>query len=144
MKREGDPVGFQQAIRTCLSKYADFNGRASRAEFWWFFLFTVLVQFVLVIPLIVIVVILAALGDSSAGGAVFGILMVLWYIVMFAVAIALFIPLLAAGARRLHDWGQTAWLLLLYFVPCGNIALIVMWALDGTPSENAYGPKPAQ
>lgn len=136
-------MGFQQAVRTCLSNYANFNGRASRAEFWWFFLFTILVQFVLMIPLFVIIGIAAAMGDSSTGGGIMTLLLILWYIVIFAVAIALFIPLLAAGARRLHDYGQTAWLLLLYFVPCGNIALIVLWALDGTPGDNPYGPKPA-
>lgn len=137
-------MGFQEAVRTCLSKYADFNGRASRAEFWWFFLFTVLVSLVLTIPLFIIVALMAAMGDSSAGVGIMGVVMILWYIVIFAVTIALFIPLLAVGARRLHDWGQTAWLLLLYFVPCGNIALIVMWALQGTPGDNAYGPKPAR
>jgi uncharacterized membrane protein YhaH (DUF805 family) len=141
---KGLAVGFQQSVRTCLSNYANFNGRASRAEFWWFFLFTVLVSFVLFIPLFIIIALVAAMGDSSTGAGIMAVFLVLWYIVMFAVTIALFIPLLAAGARRLHDWGQTAWLLLLYFVPCGNIALIVMWALDGTPGDNAYGPKPAQ
>ncbi len=136
-------MGFKDSVRTCLHKYADFNGRASRAEFWWFFLFTVLVQFVLMIPLFIIIGIAAATADSSAGAGIMTALLVIWYIVVFAVAIALFIPLLAAGARRLHDYGQTAWLLLLYFVPCGNIALIVLWALDGTPAENPYGPRPA-
>ena len=136
---------FQEAVATVLrKKYATFSGRAGRAEFWWFFLFTVLVSFVLTIPLFIIIGLMAAMGDNSAGAAVFGVLMVIWYILIFAVTIALFIPTLAVGARRLHDWGQTAWLLLLYFVPCGNIALIVMWALQGTPGDNAYGPKPAQ
>lgn len=137
-------MGFQEAVRTCLRKYADFNGRASRAEFWWFFLFTVLVSLVLTIPLFIIVALMAAMGDSSAGVGIMGVIMILWYIVLFAVTIALFIPTLAVGARRLHDWGQSAWLLLLYIVPCGNIALIVMWALQGTPGDNAYGPKPAR
>ena len=56
-------MGFQEAVRTCLSKYADFNGRASRAEFWWFFLFTVLVSLVLTIPLFIIVALMAAMAD---------------------------------------------------------------------------------
>ncbi len=70
------------------------------------------------------------------------VLTIVWSLVVVAVSIALFIPLLAAGARRLHDYGQSAWLLLLYVVPCGNIALIVLWALDGTPGDNPYGPPP--
>ena len=135
-------MSFSSSVRTCLRKYADFNGRASRPEFWWFFLFTALVSLVLTIPLYVIVFLLAAASESAAGTGVLTVLIIIWSIVMVAVSIALLIPLLAAGSRRLHDYGQTAWLLLLYFVPCGNIALIVLWALDGTPGDNPYGPRP--
>lgn len=135
---------FTTSIRTCLRKYADFNGRASRPEFWWFFLFTVLVSLVLTIPIYILIFLLAAASESAAGTGLLTVLTIVWSLVMVAVSIALLIPLLAAGARRLHDYGQTAWLLLLYFVPCGNIALIVLWALDGTPGDNPYGPPPLQ
>lgn len=135
---------FSTSIRTCLRKYADFNGRASRSEFWWFFLFTALVSLVLTIPIYILVFMLAAASESAAGTGLLTVLTIVWSLVMVAVSIALLIPLLAAGARRLHDYGQTAWLLLLYFVPCGNIALIVLWALDGTPGDNPYGPPPLQ
>lgn len=133
---------FTASIRTCLSKYADFNGRASRPEFWWFFLFTALASLVLTIPLYVLIFLLAAASESASGTGVLTVLIIVWSLVIVAVSIALLIPLLAAGARRLHDYGQTAWLLLLYFIPCGNIALIVLWALDGTPGDNPYGPPP--
>lgn len=135
---------FSTSIRTCLRKYADFNGRASRSEFWWFFLFTALVSLVLTIPIYVLIFMLAAASESAAGTGLLTVLTIVWSLVIVAVSIALLIPLLAAGARRLHDYGQTAWLLLLYFVPCGNIALIVLWALDGTPGDNPYGPPPLQ
>ena len=137
-------VTFSTSIRTCLRKYADFNGRASRSEFWWFFLFTALVSLVLTIPIYVLIFMLAAASESAAGTGLLTVLTIVWSLVIVAVSIALLIPLLAAGARRLHDYGQTAWLLLLYFVPCGNIALIVLWALDGTPGDNPYGPPPLQ
>lgn len=133
---------FSSSIRTCLRKYADFTGRASRPEFWWFFLFTALVSLVLTIPIYVLVFLLAAASENGAGTGVLTVLTIVWSLVVVAVSIALFIPLLAAGARRLHDYGQSAWLLLLYVVPCGNIALIVLWALDGTPGDNPYGPPP--
>jgi len=135
-------VTFTASIRTCLSKYADFNGRASRPEFWWFFLFTALASLVLTIPLYVLIFLLAAASESASGTGVLTVLIIVWSLVIVAVSIALLIPLLAAGGRRLHDYGQTAWLLLLYFIPCGNIALIVLWALDGTPGDNPYGPPP--
>jgi uncharacterized membrane protein YhaH (DUF805 family) len=65
--------------------------------------------------------------------------MIIWFVVI----IALYIPFLAVGCRRLHDRGQSGWLQLLLFVPCGNIVLLVFWVMEGTPGDNAYGPKPA-
>lgn len=137
-------MGFAESVRTCFGKYADFQGRASRAEFWWFFLFAALVNLVLVIPLYVLTAVLAMAGDSGTGAGVAAVISILWSIAVIVVAIGLLIPLLAAGARRLHDYGQSAWFLLLYFVPCGNIVLIVLWALAGTPGDNPYGPRPVR
>ena len=135
-------MSFTESIRTCISKFATFDGRASRSEFWWFYLFTVLVGFVGYIPLLV----LGALGATDSDGVMSGlvsILSVIFWIVWFIVVIALVIPLLAVGSRRLHDRGQSGWLQLLLLVPCGNIVLLVFWVLQGTPGDNAYGPKPA-
>lgn len=135
-------MSFPQSIRACFRHYADFSGRASRSEFWWFFLFTTLVSLVATIPLYLFIGLLIAAGENGSGTAVVTILLIVWSILITLLSIALLIPLLAVGARRLHDHGQTAWLLLLYFVPCGNIALIVLWALDSTPGDNPYGPRP--
>ena len=137
-------MGFAESVRTCFGKYADFQGRASRSEFWWFFLFTALVSLALSLPLYVLMVIVAVAGNSSTGAGVAAVITIIWSIIVTVVAIGLLIPLLAAGARRLHDYGQSAWFLLLYFVPCGNIALIVLWALGGTPGDNPYGPRPVK
>lgn len=137
-------MGFADAVRTCLRKYADFNGRASRTEFWWFFLFTVLVTLLLTVPLYIASFVVSLMGDSSAVGLVFAIIITGWSVLVAGVSVALLIPLLAVGSRRLHDYGQPAWWLLLYLVPCGNIALLVFWALDGTPGDNQYGPRPLQ
>jgi uncharacterized membrane protein YhaH (DUF805 family) len=134
-------MGFGQAVRTCFGKYADFSGRAARPEFWWFFLFSTLVSLVATIPLLIG---LLAASENGAGTGVLTVLIIVWTIIVVLLSIGLIIPLLAVGARRLHDYGQTAWLLLLYFIPCGNIALIVLWALDGTPGDNPYGPRPLQ
>lgn len=137
-------MGFVESVRTCFRKYADFQGRASRSEFWWFFLFVALVNLVLVIPLYVLTAVLAMAGDSGTGAGVAAVISIIWSIAVIVVAIGLLIPLLAAGARRLHDYGQSAWFLLLYFIPCGNLVLIVLWALGGTPGDNPYGPRPVR
>lgn len=101
-----DTMTFQGAIRTCLTKYADFTGQASRAEFWWFALFVTLVA-------------MALLYLSEALSSIF--------------LIAVLLPLLAVGARRLHDTGKSGWWLLFMLVPVGGVVtLAIWWALPGT------------
>ncbi len=140
-------MSFTDAIRTCLGKYATFDGRATRSEFWWFYLFIVIVNVVGYIPFII----LSLLGSmDNAIGTLFGVLAILWIIVWIIIWIALLIPNLAVGSRRLHDTGRSGWLqllLLLAIIPClglvGVIVLIVFWAQEGHPGDNGYGPKPA-
>ena len=135
-------MSFGDAVRTCLNKYATFDGRASRSEFWWFYLFTALATFVVYLIPLFFGIIAGAAGDNALG-AIFGILAVIGFILVFVVAIGLLIPMLAVGCRRLHDRGQSGWLQLLFLVPCGNIVLIIFWIMEGTPGDNAYGPRPA-
>lgn len=106
-----NPMTFQEAIRVCLSKYADFNGQATRAEFWWFALFVILVT-------------TALLYISEILSSVF--------------LIAVLLPLLAVGARRLHDIGKSAWWLLYMLVPVGGlVALAFLWSQPGTAQFTA-------
>jgi uncharacterized membrane protein YhaH (DUF805 family) len=134
-------MSFGDAVRTCFNKYATFDGRASRSEFWWFYLFSVLAIFVIYLLPVVFGWIGAAAGDNVIG-TIFGILAVIALILVFVVYLALIIPMLAVGCRRLHDRGQSGWLQLLILVPCGNIVLIIFWIMEGTPGDNVYGPKP--
>ncbi|MCC7118337.1 MAG: DUF805 domain-containing protein [Anaerolineales bacterium] len=102
-REEANPATFFGAIRMCFAKYADFNGQAAQAEFWWFALFVTLVT--------------AALGYLSQELAS-----------VFTVAVLL--PFLAAGARRLRDIGKSAWWLLMILVPVGGlVTLAILWAL---------------
>lgn len=109
---EGATMTFPQAIRTCLTKYAEFDGHASRAEFWWFALFVVLVTG-------------AMTYLSEAAASIF--------------MIALLLPFLAAGARRLREAGQNPWWLLFILVPVGGIVTLgFMWAMP--PAEKHPDP----
>jgi uncharacterized membrane protein YhaH (DUF805 family) len=135
-------MSFTDAVRTCISKFATFDGRATRSEFWWFYLFAALVGFIGYVPILILTLIGASSNDGAIS-SIFTILTVIFWIVWLIVVIALYIPLLAVGSRRLHDRGQSGWLQLLYLVPCGNIVLIVFFVMEGTPGDNAYGPKPA-
>ena len=119
----GTTMGMPEAVRTVLSKYADFTGRARRSEFWWFYLANIIASAV------------AGLIDQAFG---FPLLQVI-------VGLGLLIPGLAVGARRLHDTGRSGWWQLLALVPLvGIILLIVWWATDSEPRPNQHGapPKP--
>jgi uncharacterized membrane protein YhaH (DUF805 family) len=138
-------VGFADAVKTCLRKYAVFSGRARRSEYWYFRLFLGLLGLVLGIVFAVVAgSIAAAAGASgsetmSAGGT---IAIVVMYLLVLVVSLAVFLPSLAAEARRLHDTGKSAWWILLELVPGGGIVLIVFCAMDSTPGPNEHGPNP--
>lgn len=111
-----------------LKKYADFSGRAPRAEYWWFYL------------LIIIGYIVATILDSLLGldGAVgpYGIVTALF-------GLAVLIPSIAVGARRLHDTDRSGWWLLIGLIPLiGAIVLLVFFVLPGTQGSNRFGPDP--
>jgi uncharacterized membrane protein YhaH (DUF805 family) len=134
-------MSFATAVRTCFQKYATFEGRAKRSEFWWWMLFQSLVTGV--VALIGVAFIIAA-GTGNSGGQVNGPLVVIggiFYVLAILVGIALLVPTYAVGCRRLHDRGMSGWLQLLTLVPCGNIALLVLWVMGGTPGPNTYGEK---
>lgn len=121
-------MSFGQAISYCFSNYANFNGRGTRSEFWWFYLFVIIVNFG------VLILFGAALGFDSAASTGISVL----------VSLAFLIPLYAAGARRMHDTGRSGWMQLLVLIPCvGPIIVIVFWAQPSQVGDNAYGPQPA-
>ncbi|MFT7722532.1 MAG: DUF805 domain-containing protein [Roseateles sp.] len=95
---------FQDSIRTCFSKYADFSGRASRPEYWWFFLFLVL---------------------CGVG------LMMVSDFAYYAFALGTLLPGLAVAVRRLRDSGRSGWWVLIGLVPVvGGIVLLVLLAQE--------------
>lgn len=135
-------MSFPDAVRTCFSKYATFEGRAKRSEFWWWIVFQLIV---VAVPMLVGATLLA-LSVPSRGedpNSAMVALATIFYVIGGIISLALIVPTYAVGCRRLHDRGQSGWLQLLVLVPCGNIALIVLWALEGSTVDNAYGPVPS-
>ncbi len=121
---------------TALKKYAVFEGRARRSEYWLFVLF----QFIVLIGAIIIGVVLdKAIGGGDSQVGPYGMFTVLLYMV---VVLGLFIPSLAVAVRRLHDSDKSGWLYLIAFIPFGGIVLLVFFCLDGTHGPNKYGPDP--
>lgn len=122
---------FTQSIATCFRKGSVFRGRAARPEYWYFFLFQILLQLVLTAIQIGFEIAMDRNLDRTFD-VISGIL-----------GLILLIPTLAVGARRLHDINRTGWWQVLYLVPVlGWIVLIVLWCLKGTAGDNRYGPQP--
>jgi uncharacterized membrane protein YhaH (DUF805 family) len=109
-----------------LRKYAVFEGRAHRTEFWMFVLVNLIISAVLTVVDIIIGT------DGDYGGLLSGLY-----------GLAVLVPSLAVGARRLHDIGRGGWWQLLALIPLiGIIVLIVWWARDGDRSPNEWGRNP--
>lgn len=105
-----------------LKKYAEFSGRAGRREYWMFFL----INFAISIG----VSMLANMADFAQLASLY--------------SLAVMIPGLAVGVRKLHDIGKSGWMLLVSLIPLiGWIWVIVLLATPGDPAENQYGPVPA-
>ncbi|MDE2307798.1 MAG: DUF805 domain-containing protein [Xanthomonadaceae bacterium] len=115
-------MGFFDWYLKCVKgHYADFDGRARRTEYWMFVLANTLIYIVMfVIGRIVGLPVIAGLYS-----------------------LALLVPGIAVGVRRLHDTGRTGWWLLIALIPLiGTIWIIVLLALDGDQGDNPYGADP--
>jgi uncharacterized membrane protein YhaH (DUF805 family) len=99
---------FIDAVKICFAKYADFNGCASRPEFWWWFVFT-----------LVATVALRTVSYNLAG----------------VFSLATFLPSLAVATRRLHDTDRSGWWQLLYFFPVIGWILLIIFCAEPTQSN---------
>ena len=102
---------FTESIQTCFSKYADFNGRATRSEFWWWVLFVILATFAANI-----------LNDKL------GIL----------ISIGTLLPYIAVTARRLHDTNRSGWWQLIGIIPVIGWIIMIVWCAQESASRSEY------
>lgn len=142
-------MGFGESIRTVFGKYAVFNGRARRSEFWWFYLFTAIVNGVLGGILGV-----ALLSSPRTKQTIDGVIVeqitpnafaIAMYVLIGIWALAILLPTLAVQVRRLHDTDRVGWWWWLGWLCCvGPIILIVFFILEGTRGPNRFGPDPRE
>ena len=157
MAREMTPVDW---AKRPIEKYADFTGRASRPEYWWYTL-------ALVVTYLVISIVENIVGLNGMAGS-YGLLSLL-------LTLATLVPSIAVGVRRLHDTNRSGWWLLIALIPyglmvlagifamdgagaigllamiglisvvalIGAVVLLIFMVLPGTPGDNRYGPPPA-
>ncbi|MDO9354156.1 MAG: DUF805 domain-containing protein [Solirubrobacteraceae bacterium] len=113
-------MSFQEAISDGFAKYVQFTGRSSRSAYWYWALFAFIVY-------------VAAYAISLALGTMIPYLLV---------ALALFLPGIAVGVRRLHDTGKSGWWYFIALVPLvGGIALLIFFCQPSAPA-NEFGAAP--
>ena len=118
-----------EAIQQAYLNYKNVKGRASRAEFWWFHLYSWALA-----HLAGFLIAQTSLTEDAQLFTLFGL-------TLFALAI----PGLTVAIRRLHDTGRSGWWLLLGFIPIvGTLILIYFWVSKSNPSDNEYGQPPYQ
>jgi uncharacterized membrane protein YhaH (DUF805 family) len=119
--RPAQMMGFMDSVKKCFGMYLNASGRASRSEYWWFYLFFVIVTQVssMVITMIAVAADIMALGMLS-----------------MIVTIAVAIPGICAGIRRIHDHGKSGWF---FLIPFYNLYLLI---IEGQTTDNQYGPVP--
>lgn len=102
---------FGESISNCFSKYADFNGRATRSEYWWWVLF----------------VMLAAIASMIINDVVYALF-----------ALGTFLPSIAVATRRLHDTNRSGWLQLLVLIPLIGVIILIVWYAQEGKEPNQF------
>ena len=110
----GEKMTFPKSIATCFAKYVDYKGRASRPEFWWSYLFTVLISWA------------SILVDSSQ-------------VLSMIINLVMFLPTIAVSSRRLHDTNRSGWWQLICITIIGIIPYVIWLASKGSDQNNQYG-----
>jgi uncharacterized membrane protein YhaH (DUF805 family) len=109
-------MSFGETIKHCFKNYANFKGRASRSEYWYFYLFGILVLFVI----------------AMVSAALYSL-----------VVLGLLLPFISVLTRRLHDTGRSGAKALFLFVPFGGILLLIWLCKAGDKTANKFGPPDA-
>ncbi|MEV4539821.1 DUF805 domain-containing protein [Asanoa sp. NPDC049518] len=122
-------MSFTDSIKAVLTNYVGFSGRARRSEYWWFVVFTIILN-------VIGKILDSVLFDTSMSGT---------GIIGGLITLALFLPGLAVAVRRLHDTDRSGWWVLLALIPLiGAIVLLVFMAADSKPGTNRFGPNPKE
>lgn len=121
-------------LDTVKNRYADFKGRATRSDYWYFILFSVIISIVL--TLIDTYAVNPLLGMTPEEAAKGGILSVTF-------TLAILLPQIGVGVRRLHDIGKSGWWYLIILIPIlGVLILLFFFVTDSQAGENKYGANP--
>lgn len=135
-----ETFNMKSAYKSMFKKYAKFNGRSRRSEYWY----ATLANSLIILAMVLLMVIIAATNESnmSDGAAVF---LSIISLALFGYSFAVMIPGMAMGVRRLHDTGRSGWFMLLSLIPyIGGIILFIFMVQDSQPEANQYGTNPKE
>lgn len=110
----------QWYLKVVKENYANFSGRARRSELWYFMLVNFIISAIL------------AVIDSVTG---IGFLAAIY-------GLAVLVPSIAVGVRRLHDIDKETIMIILAFIPVVNFYIIYLWTIEGVRGPNKFGPDP--
>ena len=127
MGRPAEMMSFMDAVKSGLGRWKDFSGRSSRSEYWMLWLFGMVFQIVGMVLAVVV-------------HEIFGFVLLIGLL-------GLFVPFTAVCVRRLHDVGQSGWMLLIGVIPIVNFIgswVLLYWFIFGAGEEqaNRFGPVP--
>ena len=122
-----------------LRRYADFQGRSRRKEYWMFLLAVIILYTVFMVPLMLGGFSTAMAGQQSTPGLLYFV----GFGVMGILGLALLVPSIAVQVRRFHDQDRSGWMVLIGLIPyVGGIIVLVFMCLEGTRGPNRFGPDP--
>ena len=122
------PLSFNEAVRTCFQKYFDYSGRATRREYWFFSLFTIVFSFSIGI--------IAGISDSYVSGSFFSFISGVFLLVIT-------LPSYTVAVRRLHDTNRSGWMLLISFIPLlGILWVVILLSFASDKGTNRFGENP--
>jgi len=127
-------------IDTLKNRYAAFKGRATRSEYWYFVLYSIIIAIILAFVDAMVVNPLLGIQPGPEGSDT--------SVISTIFSLAILIPSVALGIRRLHDIGKSGWWILLGIIPIvnfiGALVLIYFCTRDSQPGENQYGQNPKE
>ena len=114
-------MNLQEAVRSVLTQYAGFSGRARRSEYWFWTL-------AVLIGAIVTTIVDSVLSTTP--------------IITLVFDLAILLPGLAVAVRRLHDISKSGWFILLALIPIVGAIILIVWFVGDSHPDNEYGPNP--
>ncbi|MEK7802194.1 MAG: DUF805 domain-containing protein [Pseudomonadota bacterium] len=145
-------MNFVESTKTVFTKYATFQGRASRSEFWWWQLFSIILKIVATIADGAMVgaahaqdavnSMAAPVADMAMAPEAMHVASPAMPILSLVVSLGLLIPSIAVSARRLHDVNKSGWWLLIAFTIVGLIPLLIWYVKKSDEGSNRFGTAP--